>query len=199
MDLYGQPILSFLNEYGYWMVIPLMFLEGPITTIFAGLLSSFGILNVWIILFLAIITDVLGDSALYGIGKKWGFNFVNKFGKHIGVTKERILKMEKYFIRHGGKTVFMAKSTTGFCLLTFISAGIFKMNFKKFLKFSLAGGIIWSGGLVLVGYFYGYMWREIMNYIEWIGWVIVFLVILLIVMLKFIRKSKFRKFFNNNI
>ena len=41
--------------------------------------------------------------------------------------------MEKYFEKHGGKTIFAVKSTTGFCWATFVAAGIAKMDFKKFV------------------------------------------------------------------
>jgi len=72
----------------------------------------------------------------------------------------------------GGKTIFAVKSTTGLCWATFVAAGIVKMDFKRFLKYSFLGGIIWSGSLVAMGYFYGYLWRSMKQYISWIGWII---------------------------
>jgi membrane protein DedA with SNARE-associated domain len=46
------------------------------------------------------------------------------------------------------------------------------MKFKKFITYSILGGIVWSGFLVAMGYFYGFLWREISQYIEWIGWIV---------------------------
>jgi membrane-associated protein len=80
--------------------------------------------------------------------------------------------MERYFENHGGKTIFAVKSTTGLCWATFVAAGIVKMNFKKFVQYSFLGGIVWSSFLVAMGYFYGYLWRSIKQYISWIGWII---------------------------
>jgi len=198
MDLTGQQIFEFLSSYGYWIIFPLMFIEGPMTTVIAAILASLGAFNVWVVLMMSIVGDVLGDIGLYGIGKKWGFSFVRKIGKYIGVTEKRVLKMEKFFDKHGGKTIFMAKSTTGLCFVTFVAAGIAKMNFGKFIKYSILGGFVWSGFLVTMGYFYGYLWREIGKYIEWAGWLVMGLALLTFILVNLIKSQKTKKVFGNN-
>ena len=193
----GQEIFRFLSEYGYWVIFPLMILEGPITTIMAGILASLGAFNVWIVLLLSISADIFGDIFLYGIGKKWGNSFVAKVGKYLGIAEKRVKKVDKFFRKHGGKAVFMAKSTTGLCFTTFIVAGIVRMDFKKFLRYSFLGGLMWSGFLVGMGYFYGYLWREIKQYIEWGGWLSVSLAIVTFFGISFYKKHKSRQFFAN--
>jgi len=101
--------------------------------------------------------------------------------------------MEKYFVRHGGKTIFAVKSTTGLCWATFTAAGIVKMDFKKFLKYSLLGGIVWSGFLVFMGYFYGYLWREIRDYIKWVGWAIFLLAAITFVAINIYKSRQAKK------
>jgi len=54
----------------------------------------------------------------------------------MGITPDLIGRMEKYFQKHGGKTIFAVKSTTGLCWTTFTAAGIVKMDFKKFMTYS---------------------------------------------------------------
>ena len=170
MDQTGQQIFEFLSQYGYAIMLPLMIIEGPVVTIIASMLASLGAFNVFIVLILSIIGDMTGDVIFYWLGYKYGLGFVKRVGKYIGITESLVLKMEKYFEHHGGKTIFAVKSTTGLCWATFTAAGIVKMDFKKFVKYSFLGGIIWSGFLVAMGYFYGYLWREIQVYIKWIGW-----------------------------
>jgi membrane protein DedA with SNARE-associated domain len=172
MEQLGQHIFHFLQLHGYWMMLPLMVIEGPVVTLIAAMLASLGAFNVWIVLALSVAGDMIGDLILYGVGYYFGIEFARSIGKYIGVTEKLVLRMEKYFKRHGGKTILAAKSTTGLCWATFVAAGIVKMDFKKFLKNSLYGGIVWSSFLVAMGYFYGYLWREIKQYIEWIGWII---------------------------
>ncbi|MFA6160079.1 MAG: DedA family protein [Parcubacteria group bacterium] len=172
MDQTGQQIFQFLSHYGYAIMLPLMIIEGPVVTIIAAMLASLGAFNVFVVLILSIIGDMGGDIIFYGLGYKYGMGFVRRVGKYIGITEKLVQRMEKYFEHHGGKTIFAVKSTTGLCWATFTTAGIVKMDFKKFVKYSFYGGIVWSGFLVAMGYFYGYLWREIKQYIEWIGWLI---------------------------
>ena len=172
MEQTGQLIFSFLQHYGYAVMLPLMIIEGPVATIIAAMLASLGAFNIFVVLLLSILGDVIGDVILFGLGYHYGMGFVRRIGKYMGITEKLVLSMEKYFAAHGGKTIFAVKSTTGLCWATFVAAGIVKMDFRKFVKYSILGGIIWSGFLVAMGYFYGYLWRELKTYIGWAGWII---------------------------
>ena len=172
MDQAGQHIFEFLRHYGYFAMLPLMTLEGPVATLISAMLASMGAFFWPWVFVLSVLGDMLGDVILYWIGYKYGMHFVRKIGKHIGITESLVLRMEKYFTRHGGKTIFAVKSTVGLCWAAFTAAGIVKMDFKKFLKYSFLGGIVWSGSLVAMGYFYGYLWKSMKEYISWAGWII---------------------------
>jgi len=198
MDQTGQQIFEFLSQYGYAIMLPLMIIEGPVVTIIASMLASLGAFNIFIVLIFSIIGDMGGDIILYGLGYKYGMGFVRRVGKYIGITENLVLKMEKYFEHHGGKTILAVKSTTGLCWATFVAAGIVKMNFKKFVKYSFLGGIIWSGFLVAMGYFYGYLWREIQIYIKWIGWVIFGTAIITFVIINIYKSYQSKKMFKEN-
>ncbi len=193
MEQTGQYIFEFLKTYGYWVILPLMILEGPVVTIIAAMLASLGAFNIFIVLFFSILGDIIGDAILYGLGYKFGMGFVRRAGKYIGITEKLVSRMEKYFEKHGGKTIFIVKSTTGLCWATFTAAGIVKMDFKKFLKNSFYGGIIWSGFLVAMGYFYGYLWREIHDYIDQIGWIIFSAAIISIVAINLYKNKKAKR------
>jgi membrane protein DedA with SNARE-associated domain len=172
MEQAGQHIFEFLRIYGYFAMLPLMIIEGPVVTIISAMLASLGAFSWLIVLLLSVIGDMLGDIILYGLGYKYGMHFVHGFGKYMGITESLVQRMEKYFERHGGKTIFAVKSTTGLCWATWVAAGIVKMNFKKFVKYSFLGGVVWSGFLVAMGYFYGYLWKSLKQYISWVGWII---------------------------
>jgi len=172
MEQTGQFIFTFLQHYGYIVMLPLMIIEGPVATIIAAMLASLGAFNVFIVLVLSILGDVIGDVVLFGLGYHYGLGFVRRIGKYMGITESLVSRMEKYFARHGGKTIFAVKSTTGLCWATFVAAGIAKMDFRRFVKYSVFGGVVWSGFLVAMGYFYGYLWRSFKVYISWAGWII---------------------------
>ncbi|EKE21635.1 MAG: hypothetical protein ACD_7C00165G0004 [uncultured bacterium] len=194
----GQEILNFLSDWGYWIILPLMIIEGPIVTILSSMLASFGVLNVWVVLIFSMLGDIIGDVILYWLGKVWGMRFVDNVGKYVGITRKLVLKMENYFISHGGKTIFAVKSTTGLCWAMFVAAGIVKMDFRKFVGYSIFGGVVWSGFLVAMGYFYGYMWQQIKQYIEWAGLLAIGLAIITFVIITFYKKYKSRQLLTNN-
>jgi len=181
-------------------MLPLMIIEGPIVTIIAALLAALGAFNVFIVLAFSIVGDLIGDIIIYGLGYKYGMGFVRHVGKYMGITENLVLRMEKYFEHHGGKTIFLVKSTTGLCFATFTAAGIVRMDFKKFVKYSFLGGIVWSSLLVAMGYFYGYLWRQIKQYISWIGWIIFIVAAISIVIIIIYKRWQSKKILaeNNN-
>lgn len=195
MENAGQTIFHFLQQYGYWLMLPLMIAEGPVVTIIAAMLASLGAFNWFVVLILSVIGDMLGDIIFYGLGYRWGMGFVRKVGKYLGITERVVERMEEYFLNHGGKTIFAVKSTTGLCWATFVTAGIVKMDFKKFLKYSFLGGVVWSGFLVAMGYFYGYLWKEIKQYISWVGWIIFAVAIISFLVITWYKKNQSEKFF----
>lgn len=199
MDIDGQQIFEFLSHHGYWIIVPLMIIEGPVATIAAATLAALGAFNVWVVLILSIVSDIISDVGLYWIGKKWGMGFVRRIGKYVGITESLVLRMEKHFEKHGRKTIFAVKSTTGLCWATFIAAGIVRMDLKKFVYYSFLGGVVWSGFLVMMGYFYGYLWREIKQYIEWVGWAVSGVAIGSFVVITLYKNYKAKKIFSNGL
>jgi membrane-associated protein len=198
MEQTGQHIFQFLSHYGYFIMLPLMIIEGPVVTIISATMAALGAFNIFIVLILSIAGDMIGDIILYSLGYKWGMGFVRNIGKYIGITEKLVTRMEKYFERHGGKTIFAVKSTTGLCWATFTAAGIAKMKFKKFVLYSFFGGIVWSSFLVAMGYFYGYLWREIKQYIEWAGWIIFVVAVISIISINLYKNREAKKLLAEN-
>ncbi len=186
-------ILEFLARNGYIFMFLLMIVEGPIVTMAAAFLASLGLFSLPFVLFISVFGDLVGDFLWYSIGRRWGLSFVRGPGKYIGITENTIQKMDRFFERHGGKTIFFVKSTTGLCLVTFVAAGVARMDLKKFFWYSLLGGFVWSATLVGLGYFFGVLYAEIAQYISWAGWIVGILAILTFVVIGLYKKGKARK------
>lgn len=186
-------LLQFVEQYGYGIMLVLMIVEGPIITIIAAFLASLGVFHVGIVFALSVIGDMTGDVILYYVGKTWGMRFVRGFGRYMGITEGLVEKMRGYFARHGGKTIFLVKSTTGLCWVTFVTAGIVRMSVRKFIGFSFLGGVVWSSFLVFLGYMYGYAFQSISQYIRWAGWAVLCIAILVFALLSAYKKRQSRK------
>ena len=190
-----QEVLHSIQLWGYPLMFLLMIIEGPIATVTAAFLASLGIFNWFVVFILSISGDVLGDIVLYGIGHFGGQTIVQKTVKLLKIRKSIIRNIEKKFLDNGAKIIFYVKTTTGLSWITFIIAGTLNMSFKKFLLYSFLGGIIWSGLLVGLGYFFGYAAGTIEQYIKFAGWGIFLFAVLLITYIFGFRKRVAKKLF----
>lgn len=184
---------QYLQIIGYPSMLIVMTIEGPIATLVAAFLSSLGVFNVLIVFFLSLLGDILGDLICYAIGYFGGSKMLEKARKKLKIQPKILTRIERLFTQHGFKTIFSVKSTTGLCWITFIAAGAFRMNFKKFLQGSIGGGIIWSTFLVIMGYFFGFAFIQIDKYIQYSGIFFIVLVIVLYIGISIYKKRRSQK------
>jgi membrane protein DedA with SNARE-associated domain len=189
----SQVVLDFIQQYGYWILYPLMIIEGPLITLLAGGLSATGILNVWLVFLLSLLGDLSMDVILYYIGFFGNKRLRQRIAQRPKLESRRV-KLEKFFQKHGGKVVFFVKISTGLAYITFITAGMIRLPLRRFIFFTLLGGIIWSGALVALGYFYGQLYLQISNHIRWAGVIVFSGAILTFLILTLLRKWKAKQF-----
>ncbi len=176
-----HPALQFLINYGYWIAVPLMILEGPIITIVMGFLSSFGFFNIFVVIFLGVISDLISDTIYYRSGYHGGPAVLEKLKIKQVHENSELQKLRQNFEEHPGKIFFGAKVLTGIAHTTFVLAGVTRINYAKILKYTIPGGIIWSTGLAALGYYFGRNAASISKFLSRTG--IVMFVILAVFLL----------------
>ncbi len=175
----GQ-ITLLLIQYGYYLIFPIMVVEGPIITVIAAFLASLGYFNVFVVYALAVLGDFVGDSLYYFLGH-WGRRgFINRWGHYVGITKERIARLEKHFHRHSGKTLILGKLSQNFSGIFLVTAGIVKMPFWKFTWFNMLVTVPRSFVLVLAGFYFGQAYTRINRYLDYTTLIITAAAILLV-------------------
>lgn len=197
INLADPQILIYIKTIGYPAMLVLMIIEGPIATILASFAASLGFFNIYLVFILSMLGDVIGDIILYAIGYTGGAKALAKAEKILKIKPETVAKLEKLFMLHGKKTIFAVKSTTGLCWITFIAAGAVRMKFREFLFGSFFGGIVWSGFLVVMGYFFGYAFEKINDYIKYAGIVIFAAAASFYAILAVYKKYQSRRIFKN--
>jgi membrane protein DedA with SNARE-associated domain len=197
IDLSDPQVLYYIKTFGYPSLFLIMIIEGPIITIIGAFLASLGVFNIWIIFFLSLLGDIVGDIILYAIGYFGGSKILVRAEKFLKINFATMDKLHRFFTLHGQKTIFYVKSTTGLCWITFILAGTLKMDFKSFLRASFLGGIIWSGILVVSGFFFGYAFEKINAHLKYAGIIIPILAIVFIFSITLYKKSRSRKILEN--
>ena len=130
------------------------FLPGDSLLFTAGFLASQGLISIWWLLILCFIAAVAGDNVGYYFGKKTG-PMIFKKEDSLFFHKSHILKAQKFYEKHGKKTIFLARFIPIVRTFVPIVAGIANMEYKVFMKFNLIGGFVWSFGIIMLGYVLG--------------------------------------------
>jgi membrane protein DedA with SNARE-associated domain len=102
----------------------------------------------------AVAGAIVGDNIGYAIGRKGGYRLLIRHGPKLRI-KQRHLKVARYvFDRHGGKVVFFGRFIAILRTYAAFLAGVGQMEWKRFLAWNAAGGIVWGTMFGLLG-FYG--------------------------------------------
>jgi membrane protein DedA with SNARE-associated domain len=146
----------------------------------AGVLVQQGHLDLGDAIVFGILGAIMGNQIGYWVGHKGGRPFVLKWGRYVKLTPERLGRVERLFVRHGGKAVFAARFFSVSRVLEALVAGISRMQWGTFLFYSALGGTVWATAVVLAGYFFGQSWTSAEH---WSGRVPLLLALLLVVAL----------------
>jgi membrane protein DedA with SNARE-associated domain len=165
-----QPVLpGFLNSlasplahFGLWAVLALVLVEdfgipvpGETVLIAAAIYAGSGRLNVVAVGLVGFAAAVVGDNIGYAIGRFGGRALIDRYGKYIFLTPERLDKTEVFFERHGTKIIIVARFIEGLRQANGIIAGITGMHWLKFVLANALGAALWVGTWVSIGYFAG--------------------------------------------
>lgn len=163
-----EHLVEIIQQFGVWAygvvfsivfvetgVVIMPFLPGDSLLFASGALAALGAFNLPTIIIVFIAASVLGDTLNYHIGKKVGTSippnsFIGRF-----ISKERMDAAQKFFNKHGGKTIVIARFMP--FIRTFIPfvAGASRMNYKYFISYNVIGGVLWVVICTFAGYFFG--------------------------------------------
>jgi membrane protein DedA with SNARE-associated domain len=173
-----QPVLpGFLNalasplqHYGLWVILALVLIEdfgipvpGETVLIAGAIYAGAGRLNIVAVGLIGFAAAIGGDNIGYAIGRFGGRELVERWGRYVFLTIERLEKTEHFFNRHGGKIITIARFIEGLRQANGIIAGLAKMRWLRFLAFNALGAALWVGTWVSVGYFAGQHINTIYN------------------------------------
>jgi membrane protein DedA with SNARE-associated domain len=170
-------IMVWISAYKYIAVFVLAVLEGPIITVIAGFFASLGQMSLAVAFALIVIGDLVGDFLHYAAGR-WGREaFVERWGRYVGITTERVIKMEGYFSVHPLKTYAFAKFAHGIGGVALVAAGLVREPLWEFFWYNLLFTVPKSALLLALGYFFGASLASIEAYLGLAGQIIVALCI----------------------
>ncbi len=137
------------------------FLPGDTLLFTTGFLVQADILKIDIhllvlVLFLA---AVLGDSVGYAFGSKIGRRLYQKPDSRL-FKKAHLEAAEKFYAKHGSKTIILARFIPTIRTFAPIVAGASSMRYKKFIIYNMIGAFLWAVGVTYLGYFLGGQFKK---------------------------------------
>lgn len=194
-------VVSITEQLGYFGIFIGMFLESTlfpipseIIMIPAGIASSKGSLNIYLVTFFGVIGNVSGAVFSYYLAFFLGRKIIFKIGKYFFIKPQTIENIEVFFKNYGNISVFMGRLLPGFRHFISLPAGLAKMNFKLFLFYTSLGTAIWTSILAFFGYFIGENQDLIFKYLHQITislLAITGLIIAMIIIYKKLKKYQF--------
>ncbi len=163
IDGYLNDIITRFGNWTYALLFLVIFMEtGFVVTPFlpgdsllfaAGTFAAMGALNPLIIFILMSIAAFAGDTVNYWVGHAIGDRAFT--GEIKWLKKEYLDRTHRFFEKHGGKTIFLARFVPIVRTFAPFVAGVSKMTYGYFISYNIFGGIVWVGLFTFAGYFFG--------------------------------------------
>ncbi len=166
LDLQGllEDISNTLGAWTYLLVGFFAFAEtgafvglvvpGETTMLLGGAVAGQGAIDLYLLIAIAWFAAWLGDTTSFFLGRRLGREFVLQHGPRVGISHERFEKVEDYFSRHGGKTIFIGRFISLVRAFAPFIAGSSGMRYRAFVPYSILGTGLWASAHILVGYFF---------------------------------------------
>ncbi len=140
------------------------FLPGDSLLFTAGFLASQNVLNVWVLAIGCFIAAVTGDSVGYTFGRRVGAALFKREDSRL-FKKKYLEEAQKFYEKHGNKTIVLARFVPIVRTFAPILAGAAEMHYTKFISYNVIGGFVWSVGVTLAGYFLGNLIPDVDRYL----------------------------------
>lgn len=166
MEQFFQYVIYLIDIWGYPAILIGMALESANIPIpselifgFAGYLVFLGRMDFNLAVIYGVVGGLLGSIVSYLAGYYGGPPFVARYGRYIFLSEKNVAMAQKWFDRYGLITVLVARLLP--VIRTFISlpAGFARVNFIRFIVYTILGSVPWTIALIYVGMLLGANWE----------------------------------------
>jgi membrane protein DedA with SNARE-associated domain len=161
--------LYWIKSYGYLgvfasLVLGIFGLPVPDETIlaFVGYLIFKGYFQPLPTILAAFLGSISGITLSYAVGRTLGLPLLERYGKYLHVTPERLAQAHQWFEKFGKWSLFGGYFLPGVRHLTAFSAGVSGLEYRPFAMFAYSGCLLWVGFFLTLGYLLGEEWHKFM-------------------------------------
>ncbi len=177
-----------IPEWGWWSYVLLsilVLLEGPMSTLIG---AAAGLMRVSAVFLVAAFSNLFADVIWYSIGASGKLEW---FRRRTKVTDAQMDELQQGVSDNAVKMLLAAKLSVGFAVPTLIAVGLARVPWRRWLPAVFVGELIFTGFLVLVGYYAAELISQVERGIYYLGIVIslVFIVTIAIVIWRFFKRK----------
>ncbi len=178
-----EHVRQLIEVYTYFVLFPLVIVEGVIVTIIAGFLASLGLINLWGVILIAVSADMVSDAFWYSIGRFGGEKFIVRWGRFIGIKIDKLRAFEKKYKKHMGRMLFFGKFLPVIDILSIVAAGVLKVPYGLFFRSVVVPSVPKFAFYAFLGYFFGSFYAQIAKRIDNLTHAVILIFILMTLLL----------------
>ena len=176
---------AFVRNYGAWVyallfliifvetgVVVMPFLPGDSLLFVVGAMCGVGLLSYPLVVGLLVAAAILGNQSNYSIGRFFGPK-VFQWEDSKFFNRRAFNQAHDFYERYGGITIVAARFMPFLRTFAPFVAGVAQMTRAKFTFYDVSGGVLWVGGIVTVGYFFGNI-PLVKTHLDKIIWAMIF-------------------------
>jgi membrane protein DedA with SNARE-associated domain len=195
-----QAVIGLVDHYGYFgLFIALVLgnfgvpIGSEIVLPVAGALTATGHLSsLWLTVAVALAGELGGGSIGYAIGRFGGVPVIERYGRYVHFTHDRLVRLHRFFERWGTFAIFVCRFLPFIRGVSAIPAGIAEMNLGLFYLWTFLGSLIFCSFLILLGNALGPHLGEILPLLRRGGYAVLALAIAAIVVTVFVLRARAR-------
>ena len=152
LDFLTSTVADLIQAYGLWIVFLFIAIEsagipmpGETALVTAALYAgTTNRLSIFAVIATAAAAAIVGDTIGYLVGRTFGRRALHRYGRYVGLDKDRLMVGEYLFLKHGGKIVFLGRFVALLRVLAALLAGANSMPWPRFFVANALGGIAWA-------------------------------------------------------
>ena len=193
-------VIDVIDAAGYLGLAALMFLECVFPPIpseailpFVGFAVAEGTLSFPLVIIASTAGSLAGNLLLYAAARRGGVALLQRHGRRVGATPERLLLLERWFDRWGSATVLACRAIPLVRSTVSLPAGLARYSLPKFLVLTTLGSAIWNTTLIGLGWALEEQWRAVEEKMSGASYVVVAVLVIGTIALALVARRRSRR------
>jgi membrane protein DedA with SNARE-associated domain len=161
--------VSLVATKGLAILVPLAIIEGPVITIIAGWMAMLGLIDPVAAYVALVLADLVGDGVLYMIGRRGLARLPLRWRNWLGLTDERMARVDAHFRDHGPRTLVLGKLTHTAGAAVLVAAGSARMPVMPFLLWNLLATLPKTAFFLAIGWIFGATDQRVGHGLFWLA------------------------------